>query len=346
MTNKRISTLIFSGLFLLAMVVMSTVSASAQGRYVNTYSKNTVKGFIDKLERSSNTFRRDFDRAMDRSNLNGTATEDEYNRLVGDYENALDRLQNRFNRNDTWWESRAEVQEMIGRAQPVNGMMVNLPFGRNLESQWRNMRNDINKVADTFDLPGLNGGGWSGGGWNDGWNGGTSRPPSWAQGTFYSTNIPGFTMTISVTGQVTISGPNGTSYGRWNQSTIYINNESFPATRSGDGMRAYNPSTRTYTNYSRTNTGGGGGWGGGDGNSSTPPSWAQGTFYSSNIPGYTMTINRNGTVTISGPNGTSSGNWRGNSIFINNEEFPATRINGGISAMNRSTGTATIYLRR
>jgi hypothetical protein len=151
---------------------------------------------------------------MDRSNLNGTATEDEYNRLVGDYENALDRLQNRFNRNNTWWESRAKVQEMISRAQPVNGMMINLPFDRNLESQWRNMRNDINKVADTYDLPGLNGGGWSGGGWNDGWNGGTSRPPSWAQGTFYSTNIPGFTMTITVTGQVTLSGPNGTSYGR------------------------------------------------------------------------------------------------------------------------------------
>ena len=36
-------------------------------------------------------------------------------------------------------------------------MMNSLPFRRNLERQWTKMRNDLNKLADTYDLPGLNG---------------------------------------------------------------------------------------------------------------------------------------------------------------------------------------------
>ena len=347
MTNKRTSFLIFSSLCLLAVVTLSTLSVGAQGRYVNTYSKRTVKGYIDRLENSSNTFRRDFDRYMDRSNLNGTDTEDRYNDMVADYEDALDRLRSEFNRRNNWWESRSDVQEMLSRAEPVNGIINGLPFSRNIESRWRNMRNDINKVADTYDLPGLNGGGWNGGGWNGDNNGGGSRPPNWAQGTFYSTNITGYTMTISGSGQVTLEGPNGTFSGRWNQNTIYINNEVYPATQSGDGIRAYNSSTRTYTNYARS--GGGGGYGNGNGNGgngTTPPNWAVGTFDSQNIQGYTMTVYRDGRVTVSGPYGTTSGSWNRNSIFIAGQEFPATRINGGISVMNNSTGTATIYMRR
>jgi len=345
MTNKRTSFLIFSSLCLLAVVTLSTLSVSAQGRYVNVYSKSAVRGYIDRLEKSSDTFRRDFDRYMDRSNLNGTDTEDRFNRMVADYEDSLDRLRSQFNRRNNWWESRSDVQTMLSRAEPVNGMVNSLPFGRNLESQWRSMRNDINKVADTYDLPGLNGGGWNGGGWNDGWNGNTSRPPTWAQGTFYSTNITGYTMTINGTGQVTLEGPNGTFYGRWTQNTIYINNEVYPATRAGNGIRAYNNATRTYTNYSRSR----GGYGNDNdngGNSTTPPNWAVGTFDSQNIQGYTMTVYRDGRVTISGPYGTTSGSWNRNSIFIGGQEFPASRINGGVSAMNNSTGTATIYMRR
>ena len=41
--------------------------------------------------------------------------------------------------------------------------MNNATFRRNLERQWNRLRNDINKLADTYDLPGLNGGGWNGG---------------------------------------------------------------------------------------------------------------------------------------------------------------------------------------
>ncbi len=343
MKNRRSIGILMAGLFLLGTIAIITNDVSAQGRYINVYSKSTVRGFIDKLEKSSNTFRKDFDKYMDRSNLNGTQTEDQYNRYVKDYENALDRLKRQFNGYQTWWESRSNVQEMIASAQPVNSMIINLPFGRNIESQWRNMRSDINKVADTYDLAGLNGGGWGGGDWNNGWNGSTTAPPSWAVGTFYSSNVQGYTMTIAATGQVTLNGPDGTQYGRWNRNTIYIGNASYPATQSRNGLRAYNQSTQSYTEYSRS--GGNGGWGGWNGNSTTPPSWAQGTFVSTNIPGYTMTISSNGRISLSGPDGTRNGRWNNGNINIDNESYPASQSRDGLRAYNQNTRTYTDYAR-
>lgn len=332
-----------AGLFVLGASVFMPAEANAQGRYINIYSKSTVRGYIEKLEKSSNTFRRDFDRYMDQSSLNGTNTEDQYNQYVKDYESTLDRLKRQFNGYQTWWESRQNVQEMIASAQPVNSMIINLPFSRNIESQWRNMRNDINKVADTYDLAGLNGGGWGGGNWNDGWNGNTTTPPSWAVGTFYSTNVQGYTMTIMASGQITLNGPEGTQYGRWNRNTINIANVGYPASQTRNGLRAYNQSSRTYTEYSRS--GGNSGWGNGNGNTTTPPTWAQGTFVSTNIPGYTMTINYNGQITLSGPNGTQNGRWSNGNIIIGYDSYPASQSGNGLRAYNQNTQSYTDYAR-
>lgn len=346
MKNNKSFSLILTGLILAFVTVVLPATTNAQGRYANTYSKNQVKGYIDRLERSSNTFRKDFDRAMDRSSLNGTPTEDRFNANVKDYENSLDRLKREFNRNNSWWDNRSNVQDMLGYARPVNQMMNSLPFARNLERQWRAMRDDINKVADTFDLPGINGGGWNGGGNDGGWNGGgnAGTPPNWAVGNWTWVNgTDNRQMTIDRNGRVTVYALGNTSYGTYNRNVISLDRVTLNVTRNGNGIRLQDPNTGEISNW--RNDGGNGG-GNDGGNTSTPPSWAQGTFYSTNIPGYTMTINRNGQITLVGPGQTSYGRWYQGSIFINNDEFPATRINNGLSALNRNTGQATIYSKR
>ena len=95
---KNISSkFIITGISLAFFAFALPQSATAQeGRYVNTYSKNTVKGFIDQLDRSSKTFRKDFDRYMDQSNLNGTSTEDDFNNRVERYKEAVEYLKNKF----------------------------------------------------------------------------------------------------------------------------------------------------------------------------------------------------------------------------------------------------------
>lgn len=59
-----------------AAVVLPTI-ANAQLRNQSRYSKRDVSNIIKRLENSSNTFRRDFDRALDRSPINNTPREDE-----------------------------------------------------------------------------------------------------------------------------------------------------------------------------------------------------------------------------------------------------------------------------
>ncbi len=135
--NKRIlGTIVMAACIGLGLFVLPSAT-SAQGtlRYQNRYSKAQVSDIIARLESSSNKFRGDFDTAMDRSTLNGTSEEDRYNGLVKDYENALNRLRRDFDRSNSWWDARNNVQTAIQRAQPVNDMMNSIAFRRNLERQ-------------------------------------------------------------------------------------------------------------------------------------------------------------------------------------------------------------------
>ncbi|MEP6945489.1 MAG: hypothetical protein ABJA02_06185, partial [Acidobacteriota bacterium] len=109
--NKRIL-----GIFMMAaciglgsIMLPSAAEAQVTLRYQNRYSKADVGRIIAKLESSSNTFRSDFDHAMDKSNLNGTSDEDRYNGLVKNYENSLDRLRRDFDRTNSWWDARNNV---------------------------------------------------------------------------------------------------------------------------------------------------------------------------------------------------------------------------------------------
>lgn len=323
------------------LVIVAVNSADAQGRYAARYSKRDVSNIVSKLEQSSNTFRRDFDRAMDKSNLNGTQTEDQFNNLVRNFENSVDRLRREFDRGDSWWQSRGQVENMVGDSRPVNIMMTTLPFRRNIERQWNQLRNNINTLADTYDLPGLNGGGWNGGGGSNGGGGHTSTPPNWSRGTFYSTNGTGTTLTINQNGTVSVYVNGQTYYGSYYGNEITLNNDVSTVNRDGDGIRTYNRNTGQTTNYSRNSSGGDSG----GGNSSTPPNWALGTFYATNGTSIQLTINSNGSVTANVGGQTYYGNYYQGSITLNNDTSTVSRNGKGIRTYNRNTGQTTNYRR-
>ena len=333
---------------LAAIWMPMSAEAQVQLRYQSRYSKSDVSRIISKLEKSSDKFRNDFDRALDRSRRDGSNAEDRYNDNIRDYENSLDELRREFNRSNSWWESRNQVSDVIQEAQNVNSMMNSISFRRNLERQWNSMRTDLNTLADTYDLPGLNGGGWNGGnnGGNNGdWNGNNngggqmSAPPSWARGTFYSTNIQGYTMTVNADGNVSVENNGQATYGQYNRGSIYINNDVFRITKSGDGLTASNRNQTT--NYSQTAPG----YGGGD-ETSRPPNWAIGTFNSTNVQGFTMTIDNAGGVTMFSGGQTTYGRYNNGVIYINNYEYPVSRSGNGMRALDRNTGRYTNYRRQ
>ena len=343
---------IFSFAFGLALVVLSVLVLAglgvAQGRYANTYSKSQVSDIIKRAENSSDKFRTDFRNQMDRNNTLSNSQKSQFNSNVASCEDSLDRLRRRFDNENTWWNTRSDVQNVVSSSQNVNTMMNILPFRRNLERQWTNLRNDINTLADTYDLPGLNGGGWNGGPWNPGNPGGgqTSTPPAWAQGTFYSTNGTNITLTIARNGRVTVVNGGQTFYGTYFRNNLTVNGDTSTVSRNGNGIRTYNRSTGQTTDYSRSGWGGGTGPGFGGGNTSVPPSWAQGSFYATNNGSILLTISNNGQVTVVNGGQTFYGTYYNGSITLNGDVSTVTRNGNGIRTYNQSTGQTTNYRRR
>ncbi len=331
-------------IFVASFVLIAAGTATAQGRYASRYSKRDVSGIISRMENASDTFRRSFDRAMDRSNINGTQEEDRLNNIVQDFENSVDQLRGEFDRNNSWWESRQDVQDVIRDARPVNTMINNLSFRRNIENQWNSLRNNINTLADTYDLPGLNGGGWNGGDGGNWGGGGAGNVPGWAAGTFYGRNPEtGGTITLSIqrNGSVTISTDgNAQTYASMNRTTLTNGPYVSRVTRISNGIRTTDVNNGSYIDYYTTPTGGGGGGG-------NVPSWATGTFYGRNPQSggtITLAIQRNGSVTIS-TDGNQATYGSMNSTTLTNGQYVSrvTRINNGIRTTDVNNGSYIDY---
>jgi len=341
------------------------LTANAQGlRYQNKYSKQQVSDIIRRMETSSANFRRDFDKALDASRLNGTKVEDQFNQNVKDFDRTVTTLRRNFDRNRNWWDTRNDVQSTINASQPVNNMINRLPFQRSVERQWQQLRNDLNTLADTFDMPGIAGGGWNGGG-NTGWNGGNggwngsgqmSAPPTWAQGTFYGRGPNGeqIMLTIDGSGRATSNVNGGNNYGTYNRGLLYFNGNSARVSQWNSGIRTVSTMNGETINYSRNswNNGGGiwnpGGSGSWDGSVGRPSSWAIGNFSAANpmdgSPIY-MRVENNGRVTVTVGNQMSYGTMNGSSLRMGPYTSKVVRQGNGFRTVSSTDGQTIVYTR-
>lgn len=363
MKRFKFRSVIFATALITSALAIAMPEAAAQGRNANRYSKSDVGRLINRLEESSNNFRRDFDRAMDESSINGTSQEDRFNRNVQDFATSLDRLRRNFDRQNNWWDTRSDVQDVVRRAEPVNSMMNSIAFRRQLENRWNRMRNDVNALADAYDLSGIGGGGWGGG--NPGWGGGNQvAPPNWARGTFYGTSpFDGsrIRLMISDNGEVRAEIGGGMSYGSFTSGNmLYIGGYTSRVYRQGNGLRTVSTVDGQTINYSRTNdtwndggwnTGGGwnnpgGGWSGVG--QIAPPSWARGTFYGTGPDGsrIILTIANNGGVTANVGGNTSIGGYtRGDVLNIGGNTSRVYRQGNGIRTVSTLDGQTINYSR-
>lgn len=342
MIMKNISTALASTIAAALFVFVLAGASSAQGRYSAQYSRADVDTIIRNVEDRADEFRRDFYNELDRSNL-GSNQERSYRNQVSNFENATDRLRRNFDSDNNWWQSRNQVRNVITNAQPLNSTMNSIAFRRQIERQWNQLRNAVNRLADTFDLPGVAGGGWQGGPGNPGTpGGGASRPPRWAVGTWHWVQGAGRSFTIDSNGRVTENLDGQVSYGTYNNGNIYLNGSRSSVTRTARGIRTYNFNTGETSDYTSRNVGPGGG----GGNTSRPPSWAVGTWRWVQGSGRQFTIQADGRV-IENLNGRISyGTYYNGILNINGAESDVRQTRNGIQTYNRLTGEVSDYRRR
>jgi hypothetical protein len=150
---KRYSATFFS-LITAGLLLTSLVStATAQGRYRGRrYSKGDVDRIIKRVEDRSDSFKRLVDRSLDRSRLDGTRREDRINDQVADLETSLDDLRREFDRKDSYFDTRAEVERVMREAEDVNGVLRRLRFNNAVQREWALVRADLNKLAGVYNL--------------------------------------------------------------------------------------------------------------------------------------------------------------------------------------------------
>lgn len=157
MKNPRIKMLV-ALLAIITAVQIFTSDAMGQGRRGrgrDRLSKAEVDRVIRNLEEATDEFKRVFDAEVDKTRLDGTSTEDRLWKQVKEFENATDRLRSRFDRTDTWWETRAQVQDVLREARTLNGYVRGYRTTGRMKASWETVRVRINILADTFELPRL-----------------------------------------------------------------------------------------------------------------------------------------------------------------------------------------------
>lgn len=160
MKNPRIRILVSLLAIITAVAVVSPDvlgqgRGRGRGRGNSRLSKAEVDRVIRNLEDATDEFKGVFDAEIDKTRLDGTSAEDRLWKQVKELENATDRLRSRFNRTDTWWETRSEVQDVLREARSLNNFVRGYRNTGRMKASWETVRVRINKLAETYDLPRL-----------------------------------------------------------------------------------------------------------------------------------------------------------------------------------------------
>jgi hypothetical protein len=141
-----------------SLMLLHAAPGAAQGRYRGrAYTKSDVDRIIKRVEERADAFVKLFDNALDRSALDGTEAEDRLNDRAKDLEKELDELRDDFDRTDTWRETRGRVEDVMREAVAINSVMNRRRLNQRVETNWRLLRSDLNRLAGIYNLPRLAG---------------------------------------------------------------------------------------------------------------------------------------------------------------------------------------------
>ena len=137
-----------------AIVILADTS-NAQPRRARgkVYTKAEVNQIINNIENRVDVFVKEFDKSLDNSRLNGSNREDKLNARAKDLEKATDELRREFDKHDAWIENKDQVRKCLNIATDINVAMKNRKLGGKTESNWANVRYELNTLAKIFNLP-------------------------------------------------------------------------------------------------------------------------------------------------------------------------------------------------
>jgi hypothetical protein len=142
----------FGALTVCCMVLALASPSFAQWRGSSRYNRGQVDRLIRQAETRSNQFVAVFDRALDRSRLEGTIREDRLNEKASELEGRLNVVRQEFNNSNNHWAIRSQISSAMDAAQGINTVMRRRNLTPNAERQWSLLKSDLNRLATAYGL--------------------------------------------------------------------------------------------------------------------------------------------------------------------------------------------------
>jgi uncharacterized membrane protein len=131
---------------------------------LSDYDRRQLRDLARRIDDRSRDLQRDIDRALDHSRANGTNREDRINDQARDFRDAAARFRNVAGDSDDLYRSRDEARNLLDRASQMNRVLGRVRSDSRTQGDWNQLRSDLRRVADIYNLR-FNDNGGFGGGW-------------------------------------------------------------------------------------------------------------------------------------------------------------------------------------
>jgi hypothetical protein len=138
---------LLSAVFAVILVASSLIFAQAQGPYRMT--KSELKTLLDRIEQGADRFRASLDAALDKSEFNGTKTEDEINNYLKGFEKATDHLKSRFSGDNS---AASDVEAVLQRAAEIDRFMTARTLDARAREDWLSLRGLLDNLATAYNV--------------------------------------------------------------------------------------------------------------------------------------------------------------------------------------------------
>lgn len=125
----------------------NAVVTNPNGQNVYYGTDTQLRSLFSSIESRTNRFKRQIERNLDNSNVDGTYREDSINTMVENFENATNRLKNNFSSRRS---TTNDVQEVLNRAVAVNNFVANNRLSNPAKNSWNLIRADLNTLAGYY----------------------------------------------------------------------------------------------------------------------------------------------------------------------------------------------------
>lgn len=132
---------------------------------LSDYDRRQLRDLARRIDDRSRDLQRDIDRALDHSRVNGTNREDRINDEARDFRNAASRFRNVAGDSNDLYRSRDEARNLLDQASQLNRVLSRVRNDGRTQSDWSQLRSDLRRVADIYNLRFNDNGGWNNGGW-------------------------------------------------------------------------------------------------------------------------------------------------------------------------------------